>query len=83
MWNLIFEALVLFLCVVCSYRVAKCYGSKFKEALSNLDRMRQDDYGFAGNMFKAKVYLVALSLFEIGTCLFLYLFSKNISAIFN
>lgn len=36
MWNLIFELLCYFLVTVCCYKVAKSYGSKFKQALRDL-----------------------------------------------
>lgn len=74
MWNLIFEVLAYFFCTVCFYRIAKCYGDKFKAALARIkhDEKRQERHNF-GDLLEFRQYRMAAILFEVATYICLWL----------
>lgn len=84
MWNIIFEVLAFFFFTVCFYRLAKCYGDKFKAALAAMKRTesRKDRYHFSDYLEFRQCRLAAI-LFEVATYVCLYFALRNLSALFN
>ncbi|AID17677.1 hypothetical protein ECBP5_0023 [Escherichia phage ECBP5] len=84
MWNIIFEVLAFFFCTVCFYRIAKCYGDKFKSALANMKRTekREHRYNFA-DYLEFRQYRLAAILFKVATYVCLYFALLNLSALLN
>ena len=80
MWNLIFQVLAFLFCTVCFYRLAKCYGDKFKSALSAMKRIesRRGCYNFS-DYLEFRMYRLAAILWEIATYISLYLALSNLS----
>lgn len=84
MWNLIFQVLALLFCTVCFYRLAMCYGDKFKAALAEMKGCETScgKYRFADYLEFRQCRLAAI-LFEVATYVCLYFALRNLSALFN
>lgn len=84
MWNLIFEVLSYLFCAICFFKVAKFYGSKFKEALRNL---RHNEFSIGRvmtcDMLDYNRYLRASLLWEFGAYILLYLCFSKLSALIS
>lgn len=84
MWNLIFEVLVYLFCLVCFFRLAKCYGNKFKEALASMKRTEKRDrrYNFSDYLDFRQCRLAAI-LYELAAYFSLYMVLTKLSHLIN
>lgn len=80
MWNLIFQVLAFLFCTVCFYRLAKCYGDKFKLALAAMKRTEGNGYGYnMSDYLEFRMYRLAAILWEVAAVITLYLSLSNLS----